>query len=379
MKTAFVCDWLTGMRGGERCLEAVCELYPDADIFTLVHYRGAVSEIIESHKIYTSYIQRLPGNSKTFRRYLPLFGNAMQSFDLSGYDLVVSFSHCVAKSVRVSVGIPHICYCYTPMRYAWYMRNDYLNTFHGPKRWIAEILLNHLRKLDRKTSERVTHFIAISKNVQKRIKEVYNKNSEVIYPPVDIKRFNISKQDQGYYLIVSALVPYKRIDLAISAFSGLDRKLLIVGNGPEEKRLKNMASKNVSFVDFAGDNEVAKYMENCRALIFPGEEDFGIVPLEAQACGKPIIAYAKGGVLETVNGRGHTSQENATGIFFYNQNPLDLRKAIIYFEEIKEKFNPIACRNNALRFDRPIYKQLMQKYIQTAATVSKIDFQACRS
>ena len=367
MNIVFVCDWLTAMRGGERCLEAACELYPNADIYTLVHFPGSVSETIESHKIYTSYIQRLPGSIKNFRIYLPLFPHAIQKFDLSGYDCVLSFSHCVAKGVKVPKGIPHICYCYTPMRYAWCMRSEYMSKFSGPKRWAAETLLNYLRNWDKKSSSGVTHFIAISKNVQNRIKHAYNRDSVIIYPPVDCSRFTVSNADGGYYLIVSALVPYKRVDLAIQAFNGLSQKLLIVGDGPELNHLKKMASKNVSFIDCASDMEVAEYMKKCRALVFPGEEDFGIVPLEAQACEKPVIAFGKGGALETVIGLNHAqpTNANATGIFFYEQTPEALRKSILLFEEIRDQFDARKCRDNVLRFDRPIYQQSMQNYIQS--------------
>ncbi len=386
MKIALVCDWLTGMRGGERCLEAVCELYPDADIFTLVHFPGSVSKTIESHKIHTSYIQRLPGNIKAFRRYLPIFPHAIQQFDLSGYDCVLSFSHCVAKSVKVPSNIPHICYCHTPMRYAWHMRNEYLSRFGYLKRKIAEVMLGCIRNWDRKTSNRVTHFIAASRNTQKRIKQAYNRNSVVIYPPVECNRFSVSDDDNGYYLIVSAQVPYKRIDIAVEAFSSgrrsltdssNNKKLVIVGNGPELPYLKSMASANVSFIDDADDNEVARYMKKCRALIFPGEEDFGIVPLEAQACGKPVIAFGKGGASETIIGldrslpaealakAGQNTENNTTGIFFYEQDPKALWEAILLFERLKSRFVPQKCRDNALRFDRSIYKHSMQNYIQS--------------
>ena len=241
MKMALVCDWLTGMRGGERCLEAICELYGDADIYTLVYFPGTVSEIIESHNIFTSYIQRLPGNIDTFRRYLPLFGHAVQRFDLSEYDCVFSFSHCVAKSVRVPKGIPHICYCHTPMRYAWHMRDEYLSAYKGLKRFVAGAMLDYLKNWDRRTSAGVTHFIANSQNTQNHIKNFYNRDSVVIYPPVDHERFTISGEDDGYYLVVSALVPYKRVDLAVSAFKDLNQKLLIVGKGPELSHLREMA------------------------------------------------------------------------------------------------------------------------------------------
>ena len=369
MRIALICDWLTGMRGGERCLEAVCELYPDADIFTLVYFPGTASEIIESHNIHTSYIQRLPGNKDAFRRYLPLFPNTIERFNLSGYELVLSFSHCVAKGVKVCRNVPHICYCHTPMRYAWFMRDEYLSSFGSMKRWVADKLLDYLKNWDRRTSAGVTHFIANSKNVQNRIKQAYNRDSTVIYPPVDHERFTISGEDGGYYLVVSALVPYKRVDLAVSAFKGLNQKLLIVGNGSESNHLKRIASKNVSFIDRANDNEIAEYMKKSKALIFPGEEDFGIVPLEAQACGKPVIAFGKGGALETVIGLEHnqnqTEKAKATGIFFSEQNPLTLQNAILRFERIRNQFRPRKCRDNAIRFTRSVYQRSMKKYIET--------------
>ena len=369
MKIALVCDWLTGMRGGERCLEAICELYPDADIFTLVYLPGSVSGTIESHKIQTSYIQRLPGNIKNFRRYLPLFPHAIQKFDLSGYDCVLSFSHCVAKGVKVPNGIPHICYCHTPMRYAWHMRDEYLGAYKGLKKFVVGAMLDYLKNWDRRTSAGVTHFIANSKNVQNHIKHAYNRDSTVIYPPVDHERFTISGEDGGYYLVVSALVPYKRVDLAVSAFKGINQKLLIAGNGSESDHLKEMASKNVSFIDSASDNEIAEYMKKSKALIFPGEEDFGIVLLEAQACGKPVIAFGKGGALETVIGLGHnqnqTEKIKATGIFFYEQSPEALRKSILLFEEMRDHFDAQKCRDNAIRFIRSVYQRSMGKYIRT--------------
>jgi len=355
------------MRGGEKCLEAVCELYPDADIFTLVHFPGSVSQTIESHKIRTSFIQKLPGNKKKFRRYLPLFPNAIERFDLSGYDCVLSFSHCVAKGVKVPPGIPHICYCHTPMRYAWYMRNEYLNGLGFLKKKLVGCVFDYLRSWDKKSSLRVTQFIANSKNVQNRIKQAYNRDSKVIYPPVDCSRFTISNKDDGYYLIVSALVPYKQVDLAVSAFNSCKQKLLIVGNGPEFVRLKKMASTNVSFIENVVDEEVVNYMSKCTALIFPGEEDFGIVPLEAQACGKPVIAFGKGGALETVIGLNHNQSDepNATGIFFYEKKPQSLLKAVRFFEEHREMFDARKCRENAMKFDRSVYKQSMREYIQS--------------
>ena len=367
MKIAVVCDWLTDMRGGERCLEAVCEIFPDADIFTLVHVPGQVSQTIESHKITTSYIQNLPGATEHFRRYLPLFPHAINRFNLSGSDCILSFSHCVAKGVKVPPDVPHICYCHTPMRYAWHMTDEYLSDFGHLKKSAAKIVFACLRRWDKKNSASVTHFIANSKNVRNRIKRSYNRDSVVIYPPVDCDRFTISGQDDGFYLIVSALVPYKRVDLAVGAFRELDRRLFVVGNGPQLSSLKKSASSNISFIENADDAEVAEYMQKCTALVFPGEEDFGIVPLEAQACGKPVIAFGKGGALETINASnrpGHTP-ERPTGLFFYRQAPDSLHQAITFFESTREQFAPDNCRENALTFDRRLYQKSMRNFVQT--------------
>lgn len=367
MKIALVCDWLTTMRGGERCLEAVCEMYPNADIFTLVHFRGNVSSTIESHKIYTSYIQRLPGNPLKFRRYLPLFINAVRRFDFSDYDAVISFSHCAAKSIAVPYGLPHICYCHTPMRYAWHMKDDYLKRCNIAKRLIVELLLAYLRRTDLKTTVGVSHFIANSRNVQDRIKKIYGRDSTVIYPPVDCSRFKTIRSEDDYYLIVSALVPYKGIDLAVRAFCRTGRRLIIVGSGPEIGYLKSIANKNIEFVENASDNVVAEYMQKCLALIFPGEEDFGIVPLEAQACGKPVIALGFGGALETVvglNTAGSHSNSPPTGVFFWDKTPESLLEAVVFFERHRNMFNSDACRANAMKFDKPRYKEAMRNFIQ---------------
>jgi glycosyltransferase involved in cell wall biosynthesis len=252
------------------------------------------------------------------------------------------------------------------MRYAWYMRSEYLRRFGYLRRKMAGFLLDRIRNWDRKTTSGVTRFVAVSRNVQNRIKEAYNRDSVIIHPPVDCGRFGISNDNDRYYLIVSALAPYKRVDLAIEAFNGLDRRLIVVGNGPELPFLKDSASANVDFVE-AADEQVAGYMQKCRALIFPGEEDFGIVPLEAQACGKAVIAYGKGGALETVIGFDEASGTNAdpTGVFFHEQSPQALREAILRFEKIEDRFDSRKCRSNALRFDRSVYKRSMQEYIQS--------------
>ena len=372
MKIAFVCDWLTGMRGGERCLEAMCEVYPQADIFTLVYYPENFNGEFSNHKITTSFIQRLPGNDKTFRRYLPFFPNAIESFDFTGYDLVLSFSSCVAKSVILPSGTPHICYCHSPVRYAWDMRADYVASMPKLKRLLTNFILDRLQKWDLKTSNRPTSYIANSKFIRERINNCYGLDSTVIYPPVDCSRFSVCEDNDDYYLVLSALTPYKRIDLAVEAFSTMKKKLVVIGKGSELEKLKAMADNNIEFIDNANDEEVSKYLTKSKALIFPGKEDFGIVPLEAQACGKPVIAFGEGGALETVNGLnkvsdnidcGNPASQSPTGIFFEEQTPQSLIATVEKFEDNQSLFLPQACAANAQRFNRDRYKREMREFI----------------
>lgn len=372
-KIALVCDWLTGMRGGEKCLHAMCEIIPHVDIFSLVYYPNNFNAEFVNHHTVTSFIQILPGNDKTFRRYLPLFPKAIESFDFSNYDLVLSFSHCVAKGVRVPNGIPHICYCHTPVRYAWDMRAQYLASLSSLKKGIAEWLLNRLQKWDVKSANRVGYFIANSHHVQQRIKRCYGRDSRVIYPPVDIDRFKVSFRNKGYYLVFSAFVPYKRIDLAVQTFNRNGQSLIVAGGGPEFHRLKAAAKSNIEFVLNPDDNTAVKLYRGCKALIFPGEEDFGIVPLEAQACGKPVIAFGRGGALETVVGLDQKGACQATGLFFSEQTLEAMQDGVERFEAHQNQFSPDICRRNAGKFNVDRYKKQMCGYIHsvTGVTIEK--------
>ena len=373
-KIAFVCDWLTGMRGGEKCLLSMCNLYPDADIFSLVYYPGSFNGEFDGHRIFTSFIQNLPGGKETFRKYLPLFPVAIESFDLSRYDLVVSFSHCVAKGVRVPEHIPHICYCYTPVRYVWDMRCCYLAGMSPCKKRAVSWLLDRIQNWDVRSSGRVTRFVAISNYIQQRISRCYGRDSEVIYPPVDLERFEISTKDDGYYLALSAMVPYKRIDLAVEAFNLNGRRLIVAGEGPEYDRLKQKAKHNIEFVSAPDDQLINQLYAGCRALIFPGEEDFGIVPVEAQACGKPVIAFAGGGALETVVVNSKNNARN-TGVLFDIQTPDCLDKAVERFEKTSASITADNCRKNALRFDQSHFEthmlQLIQRYCESGSYTNR--------
>lgn len=303
MRVALVHDWLTGMRGGERVLEALCEIYPRADLFTLVHVPGSTSPLIEDRTIVTSPIQWLPKASKLYRHYLPLFPAAIEAFDLDGYDLVVSCSHCAAKSVVVTGRTRHVCLCLTPMRYAW----DQFEAYFGPDR-VGPLASRALRPVmaalarwDRATEHRVHRYLAISQYVARRISVYYNRRSTVVYPPVDTTFYRPGAvPGSASFLIVSALVPYKRVELAIRATRRAGVSLTIVGDGPERAALAPMAGDDVRFLGWRSNEEIRTLYQSSVATILPGEEDFGIVPLEAQACGRPAVALGRGGALETV-------------------------------------------------------------------------------
>lgn len=361
-RVALVHDWLTGMRGGERCLDVLCELFPEAPLFTLLHVPGSVTPRIEGRRIVTSFVQRLPRAATQYRSYLPAFPLAIRRFDLSGYDLVLSMSHCVAKGVRVPPRALHLCYCFSPMRYVWDLSSDYFGPGHGlGARVLAPPLAAALRRWDRKTAG-VHRFVAISRHIADRIRRAYDRPADVIYPPVDVQRFEIAEAADDYYLVVGALVPYKRIDLAVGAANRLGRRLVVVGTGPEEARLRALAGPTVSFLGWQPDAEVARLYARCRALVFPAVEDFGITPLEAAAAGRPTIALARGGALETMVGLD-AADAAPTAVFFSEQSVDALVEAISRFERADDRFDGKALRARAEAFDRPVFKQKLGDYI----------------
>ena len=349
-RVAIVHDWLTGMRGGERCLEVVCELFPDAPLYTLLHVPGSVSPTIEKRRVVTSFVQRLPGAAERYRNYLPLFPAAVRGLVLGDVDVVVSLSHCAAKAVRVPRGALHLCYCFTPMRYVWDLEGDYTDGAGWLTRLALPPVAAALRRWDRRT-DGVHEFVAISRHIADRIRRVYGREASVIYPPVELERFTIAPKPDDYYLVVSALVPYKRVDLPVLAATRTNRRLLVVGRGPEEARLRALAGPSVTFLGWRSDAEVAGLYARCRAVLFPSVEDFGIVPLEAAASGRPTIALARGGALETMVGLGAAAPP--TAVFFEEQTVEAVVAALQAFEAAAHRFEPAALRAHAAAFDRP--------------------------
>ncbi len=380
MKVAIVHDWLTAMRGGEKCLEAFCRLFPEADLFTLFHHPGRVSPLIEQRTIHTSFLQSVPGIEKYYRYFLPLMPRAIESFRLEGYDLILSSSHCVAKGVRRPPGSLHVCYCHTPMRYLW----DQYDLYFGEERshWLTRAVMKRLaprlRRWDVESSRNVDFFIANSLNVQRRIKRHYGREATVIQPPVDVDFFTPGEDPaEPYFLVVSALVPNKRVELAVEACNELGYPLIVVGEGPMAGALKRRAKATVRFTGWLPGEEIRSLYARCRAFLFTGEDDFGITPLEAQAMGRPVIALARGGALETVvpdreswkseTGIPARQTDQPTGVFFHEPTVEALISAIRHFETIETRFDSQFIRSHALPFDDRVFLQRIRQFIEDQA------------
>ncbi len=361
LKVALVHDWLTGQRGGEKVLEALAEIFPDAPIYTLFHFKGSQSGAIEKKRIETSFLQRMPFLRRRYRWYLPLYPVAIELFNLQDYDLVLSSSHCVAKGIIPPPEALHVSYIHSPVRYAW---NQY-DAYFGSRRLspltrpIIPSRIHKLRIWDVTSSARVDHFLANSRAVARRIEKYYRRTSEVIHPPVDTEFFRPAETDgpRGYDLIVSALVPYKKIDVAIAAYNRLGRPLKIVGDGPEEKALRRLAGPKVEFLGSRTPIELLGLYCGARLVIMPGEEDFGIAAVEAQACGTPVVAYGRGGALETV-------LDGRTGLLFPELTPEAILAALDKFRTLE--FNESTLRTHALGFAREVFKDRIAASIRRA-------------
>ncbi len=369
MKVAVIHEWLLVEAGAEKVLGEILKLYPDADLFCLLDYLPAEERGFIGHRVTrTSFIQKLPFAKKRYRLYLPLMPLAIEQFDLSNYDLVISCNYAVAKGIITGPNQLHISYIHSPMRYAWDLQFQYLRQAkleYGIKSWLARWVLHKMRLWDSRTAHGVDHYIANSKFITRRVKKVYGRDATVIYPPVDTDYFTPSEgKKEDFYLTVSRLVSYKHIDILVKAFAKMpERRLIIIGGGPEEVRLKAMAGNNVTLLGHLKTEEVRDYMRRARAFLFAAEEDFGIVPLEAQACGTPVIAYERGGVLETIINIDTSEAKSATGIFFSKQTSESVIEAIIRFEKIEDKISVKSCCENALLFSSEIFRQKFKEYV----------------
>ncbi len=351
MRVALIHDWLNGMRGGEKVFEVLCELYPDADVYTLFFEPEKVSPIIRTMNVREWWLPRvMPGARRFYRWFLPILPHAVESLPVENYDLVISTSHCVAKGVAPDPPTTlHICYCFTPMRYVWDKYDDYFVRRRSLASWIMPLVRGGLQQWDRESAKRVTHFIAVSEFVRQRIREYYLREAMVLHPPVDWAKFAlIERAPTDFYLVVSALEPYKRVDVAIEAFNRVGLPLKIVGTGTEAAHLQRLAGANIEFLGWVSDSDLAALYSCARALVFPAEEDFGIVPLEAMAAGCPVIALRRGGALETV-------VEFETGLFFEEQTPEALAETVTRFS--RYEFDSEHLREHARQFDRSLFKQ----------------------
>jgi glycosyltransferase involved in cell wall biosynthesis len=344
VKVAIIHYWLTSYRGGEKVLSELCKIYPDADIYTHV-YDEDNPELREfSGKVKKTFISRLPFAKRWYQKYLPLMPLALEEIDLRGYDLVISSESGPAKGVVVPPGVPHICYCHSPMRYVWDMYPNYSASLGRFGRLLFSFIAHYLRRWDQLNSQQVTRFIANSNFVKARIKSYYNVEASVIFPPVDVKAFDVTESNEDFYLVLGQLVDYKRADIAVEAFNESGKKLVVIGEGEMYQKLSKIAEGNIELRGRVTFSEVKDAMKKCKALVFPGVEDFGIVPVEAMACGKPVIAYGKGGARDTVI-------DGVTGLFFHSQTAASLNAAIEKFESIYGSFDAQKIREHAENYD----------------------------
>lgn len=356
LKVAIAHHWLVSMRGGEKVLEAIAELFPDANIYTLFYDPEGVSTFLSSRNIVPSLLNKIPASNRLYPDLLPLYPFAVRALDLSGYDLIISSDASLIKGVRKGRGAVHICYCYSPPRYLWDMGDVYLQDSGVVKKAMAKTLTPWLKRWDYRAAQDVDAFIAISDFVKKRVFDYYHRDSKVICPPVE--SFEVESGDTGdYYLWLGQLVPYKRADLAVAAFTRAGKRLIMIGDGPERKKLEKLAGPQVEFLGWVSEDRKKDYLRSCRALVFPGTEDFGIVPLEAQMAGRPVIAFGQGGALETVI-------EGVTGIFFNRQDPGPLMDAVTRFEDQEAGFKREAIRANALRFSKENFQQELKDHVR---------------
>lgn len=361
-----VADWLVTYAGSEKVIKEFIDVFPSSELYSVVDFLSDSNrELFSGKKAKTTFIQKMPFAKSKYQKYLPLMPLAIEQLDMSGHDVVLSSSHAVAKGILTGPDQLHISYVHSPIRYAWDLQHQYLRESglsEGLKGFIAKYLLHKIRIWDYRTANGVDHFIANSKFISRRIHKVYGRSSDVIYPPVDVNNFTLNENKDNYYFTASRLVPYKRIDLIVDAFNEMpEKKLVVVGDGSEMDKIKSKAKGNIEILGYQPNNIMQKHMQNAKAFVFAAEEDFGITPVEAQACGTPVIAFGKGGVLETIIPEGN---QNPTGVFFDTQEPGSIIESVNKFESMQDLFEPIECRRNAEKFSEERFRTEINTYIR---------------
>jgi glycosyltransferase involved in cell wall biosynthesis len=361
INVALIHEWFVDYSGSEKVLEQILNVFPEADLFGQVEFLPEdLKFYIKNKPVKTSFIQNLPFAKTKYRNYLPLMPLAVEQFDVSAFDIVISNSHAVSKGVISNNNQLHFCYCHSPIRYAWDLYHDYLKNSHldhGIKGFIAKLILHYIRQWDLSTVNRIDYFIANSDYIRKRIKKIYNRDAQVIYPPVDTEKFQLKVFKEDFYVTASRLVPYKRIDFIVETFNQMpDKKLVVIGDGPDFKKIRASAGKNIELLGFKSSEVLHQYLQNAKAFIFAADEDFGILPVEAQACGTPVIALKRGGVVETV-------KDKETGLFYDKLNIADLKSKINQFEQQKKDFDPYYIRNHAQKFSKERFASELREFI----------------
>lgn len=367
-RIAIVCDWLVAIAGSEKVLAEIIGLYPQADLFAVVDFLSdEARQTLHGKRATTTFIQRLPRARRSYASYLPLMPIAIEQLDLSSYDIVLSSSHAVAKGVLTGPGQLHISYVHSPMRYAWDMQHQYLqeaSLMHGFKSVLARMMLHYMRIWDVRTAGGVDHFLANSRYIARRIKKAYGRKSTVLYPPVDLDAFGVVHEKEDFYLVASRLVPYKKIPLIVEAFAGMpNRKLVVIGDGTDFARVVKASAPNISVLGYQPFSVLRDHMQRAKAFVFAAEEDFGIAPIEAQACGTPVIAFGKGGVLETIWG---LENEEPTGVFYYEQSVAAIQEAVATFELNAHRLTSTMCRRSAERFSTEAFRHGFVEFVDSA-------------
>lgn len=367
MKVAVVCDWLVTYAGAEKVLEQILHIFPEADLFAVVDFiPEGKRDFILNKQVTTTFIQKLPKAKEKYRNYLPFMPIAIEQLDVSDYDLIISSSHCVAKGILTGPDQVHISYVHSPIRYAWDLQHQYLREAgltHGMKSKIARLIMHYMRIWDTRTSNGVDYFIANSSFIGQRIWKCYRRSADVIYPPVDIEKFQLCTKKDNFYMTASRMVPYKKMGLIVEAFNKMpEKKLVVIGKGPEFEKIKKIAGANVKLLGYQPDDVLRDYMERAKAFIFAAEEDFGITPVEAQACGTPVIAYGKGGSQETV--RSYGTKDHPTGVFFDKQDTDSIINAVKRFESVASSISYEDCRKHAESFSISRFRKEFKEYVE---------------